>query len=126
VRAYWALDTFDDLLARWIDAEARGDAAALDVLLDDEFRGDSPRGYVLTKQQWLERYRDGELVNGVFEWRRTHIRVHANTVVVMGVQTQKASYQGEDCSGRFRATLVAVCRDGRWSIVNLQLSEPVD
>jgi hypothetical protein len=120
------LDTFDDTFARWIDAEARGDAASLDSLLDVDFRGDGPRGYVLTKQEWLDRYRDGDLVTSAFEWEGTQVRTHADTVFVRGIQTQKASYQGEDWSGRFLATLVAVRHDGRWSIVNLQLSELVD
>jgi hypothetical protein len=119
------LDTFDDILARWIDAEARGDAASLDALLDVDFRGDGPRGFVLTKQEWLDRYRDGELVTNTFEWEDTHVRVHADTVFVRGVQTQKASYRGEDWSGRFLATLVAVRQDGQWAIVNVQLSELV-
>jgi Domain of unknown function (DUF4440) len=120
-----ALDTFDDILARWIDAEARGDAVLLDALLDVDFRGDGPRGFVLTKQEWLDRYRDGELVTNAFEWQDTHVRVHADTVFARGIQTQKASYRGEDWSGRFLATLVAVRQDGRWAIVNVQLSELV-
>ena len=120
------LDTFDDILARWIYAEARGDAASLDALLDVEFRGDGPRGFVLTKQEWLDRYRHGDLVTSAFEWEDTHVRVHADTVFVRGIQTQKAEYRGEDWSGRFLATLVAVRHDGRWSIVNLQLSELPD
>jgi Domain of unknown function (DUF4440) len=120
-----ALDTFDDILARWIDAEARGDAVLLDALLDVDFRGDGPRGFVLTKQEWLDRYRDGELVTNAFEWQDTHVRVHADTVFARGIQTQKASYRGEDWSGRFLATLVAVRQDGQWAIVNVQLSELV-
>jgi hypothetical protein len=120
------LDTFDDILARWVDAEARGDAESLDALLDVDFRGDGPRGFVLTKQEWLDRCRGGDLVTHAFGWDGTEVRVHADTVFVRGVLTQKASYRGEDWSGRFLATLVAVRQDGHWSIVNLQLSELVD
>jgi Domain of unknown function (DUF4440) len=109
-----------------VDAEARGDAAALDALLDVEFCGDGLRGFVLTKQEWLDRYRTGDLVNEAFEWRDTRVRAHGNAVVVTGVQCQRATYRGEDWSGWFRATLVAVRDNGRWSIVNLQLSGPID
>jgi hypothetical protein len=116
------LDTFDDVLARWVDAEARGDAATLDALLDGDFRGDGPRGFVLTKQQWLDRYRTGDLTNEEFGWQETKVRVYDDTAVVMGVQAQTARYQGEDCSGRFQGTLVAVRRGDRWLIVNVQLS----
>ena len=117
------LDTFDDIFARWIDAEARGDAAALDALLDVDFRGDGPRGFVLTKQEWLDRYRHGDLVNHAFGWDDVHLRVHGDTVVVRGIQAQRVCHRGEDRAGRFRATLVAVRRGGLWSIVNLQLSD---
>jgi hypothetical protein len=120
------LDTFDDVLSAWVDAEARGDAAMLDVLLADDFRGDGPRGFVLTKQQWLERYRAGALANDAFAWEDTRVRVHDDAAVAMGIQTQTASYNGEDCSGRFLGTLVAIRRDGRWSIVNVQLSPATD
>jgi hypothetical protein len=120
------LDTFDELLARWVDAEARGDAAALDGLLDPDFRGDGPRGYVLAKDEWLDRHRSGDLVHYGFAWKSTDVRSHGETVVVRGVQTQEALYRGDDCSGRFLATLVAIRQDGRWTIVNLQLSELAD
>jgi hypothetical protein len=117
------LDTFDDMFARWIDAEARGDVVALDGLLDVDFRGDSPRGVVLTKDAWLDRYRHGDLVNRAFRWEGARIRRHAGTVFVRGVVSQATRDGGDDWSGRFRATLIAVCRAGRWSIVNLQLSK---
>jgi hypothetical protein len=120
------LETFDDVLTGWIDAEARGDAAVLDALLDDDFRGDGPRGFVLTKQQWLDRYRTGDLVNDAFAWEDTSVRVHDDTAVAMGIQTQTANYRGLDRSGRFLGTLVAIRREGRWSIVNVQLSPATD
>jgi hypothetical protein len=120
------LETFDDVLAGWIDAEARGDVAVLEVLLADDFRGDGPRGFVLTKQQWLDRYRTRDLANDAFDWEQTRVRVHDDAAVAMGIQTQTARYQGLDCSGRFLGTLVAVRRDGRWSIVNVQLSPTTD
>jgi hypothetical protein len=116
------VDTFDELLARWIDAEARGDAVALDALLHVDFHGDGPRGYVLAKPEWLDRYRRGDLVNRAFAWEATRVRARADTVFVRGIQAQEARYRGEDCSGRFLATLMAVRQDQRWTIVNLQLS----
>jgi hypothetical protein len=61
--------TFAHTLAQWIDAEARSDAAALDVLLGADFRGDGPRGHVLGKQEWLDRYRTRDLVVGALAWK---------------------------------------------------------
>jgi hypothetical protein len=120
------LDTFDDLLARWTDAEARGDTATLDAVLHTEFQGDGPTGYVLAKDEWLERHRSGDLVHHAFTWEKTFARAQGTAVYARGVQSQDTRYRGDDCSGRFLATLVAVRRDdGGWAIVNLQLS-PLD
>lgn len=83
---------------------------------------------MLAKHEWLDRYRRGDLVNRAFAWEDTQVRAHADTVFVRGIQAQEARYQGEDCSGRFLVTLMAVRQDQRWAIVNLQLSrldEPV-
>jgi hypothetical protein len=120
------LETFDDVLAGWIDAEARGDAAVLDALIDDDFRGDGPRGFVLTKQEWLDRHRSGDLAIDAFAWEDVRVRVHDDAAVAMGTQLQTARYRDLDYSGRFLGTLVAVRRDGRWSIVNVQLSSATD
>jgi Domain of unknown function (DUF4440) len=120
------LVTFDDVLSGWIEAEARGDATLLDALLDDDFRGDGPRGFVLTKQEWLDRYRSGDLANDSFTWEGTRVKVHEDAAVAMGIQVQTARYRGLDCSGRFLGTLVAIRRGDRWSIVNVQLSPAQD
>src|SRR5438067_13131280 len=91
------METFDEVLRRWSDAEARADTAALDTLLDPDFRGDGPLGFVLDKEQWLDRYRHGELITGAFEWTTTDMRVDSNTAVGIGIQTQVAEYRGSDC-----------------------------
>ena len=115
-------DTFDHVLARWIAAEASADAAALDALLGEDFRGDCPRGYVLTRDEWLDRYRKNGLTHERFTWEGTRLRAHEGTVVAMGILDLVAADQGSEWTGRYRATLVAVRAGGRWSIVNLQLS----
>jgi ketosteroid isomerase-like protein len=117
------LQDFDDILARWVDAEGRGDADALESILDAAFQGDGPNGYVLTKQEWLDRYRSGDLATVEFSWHGTETRAYGDTAVVMGIQSQVATYRGQDHSGDFQATLVGVRRDDRWTIVNVQLTK---
>ena len=107
------VEQFDDVLARWVAAEAHCDAAELDVLLDAEFRGDGPGGYVLTKDEWLARCRSGTPVTCTFAWRTTSVRATGSAVVATG--------EAEDAAGRFLATLVAVRRGAQWAIANLQL-----
>jgi hypothetical protein len=116
-----AVKDVENLLARWIRAEATADAAALERLLDASFRGDDPAGHVLGKDEWLDRYRTGSLVPEAFAWRDADVRVHERTAVAMGIQTQQAGNGDQAWNGEFRATLVAVRLPARWSIVNLQL-----
>jgi ketosteroid isomerase-like protein len=120
------LDEIEHLLARWIDAESCGDTAALDALLDDDFRGDGAHGFVFTKVEWLDRYHTGELVNDSFTWEDVTVRVSGDTAVVRGIQVQRRRGQEPGCRGRSLGTLVALRRDGHWSIVNLQLGDLPD
>ena len=50
-----------DLVERWTAAEVAGDTAVLDSLACADFRLVGPAGFVLDKQQWLDRYRGGTL-----------------------------------------------------------------
>lgn len=111
----------DDLVAHWSEAERQGDFVALDSLLHDEFRGIGPLGFVLTKQQWLDRYRDGDLVNDAFSFDDVDVRTYGDTTIAIGIQLQTSAYRGQDASGRFRSALVAL-RDGdELSIVHVQV-----
>lgn len=120
------LDTFDDVLARWIDAEARGDVAALDAVLDAEFHGDDPQSGVLTKQEWLDRRRTGGIPYRSFAWENVRTEVQDAIAVAMGVQVLSTGDATHPRRRRFRATLVAVRRGDRWRVVNLQLSGILD
>ena len=122
------MERFDDVLAQWLDAEVHGDTTTLAALLDEHFRGDGPDGLVLTKQQWLDRHRTGDLRHDALRWPHTHVRVYGGVGVAMGIQAQTGRYRGCDCSGQFWVTVVAVCwaDPDRWSIVNVQLRELSD
>jgi dihydrofolate reductase len=116
------VQSFADVLARWCDAEAAGDAAALGALLGAEFRGDGPDGRVFGKAQWIDRHR-GELRVAALRWRPTELRETGHTAVAVGVLTQVARYRGRDVSGVFVCALVGVRRGTGWAIVNVQLGE---
>ncbi|WP_157430851.1 nuclear transport factor 2 family protein [Actinomadura macra] len=106
---------------RWADAERRMDGGDLARILDEDFRGVGPVGFVLTKEQWLGRYEGGLTVTG-FDWRDVGVRVFGDTAVAIGTQVQEATFQGHASSGRFRVTQVLVQRDGAWRIAGLHLS----
>ena len=117
------MNSVDELLRAWRQAEARADAAALEALLAADFRGDGPLGFVLDKTQWLDRYRRGDLRVASFSWSATRVREVNQAAVAIGIQRQVAKYRGHDCSGMCVCTLVAVRRAGSWTLVNVQLGE---
>lgn len=114
-----------DLGRRWADAELRADIAALDALRAADFVGVGPRGFVLQREQWLDRYRAGSLRNSAFVVQDLDVRDYGEAAIAVGLQAQQATFQGHDASGRFRATLLAVRQGGHWLLAGVQLSGPI-
>jgi uncharacterized protein (TIGR02246 family) len=110
------------LLEDWTAAEAANDAEALDRLLTDDFTAVGPRGFVLDRSQWLDRYRTQGLSNTAFTLDDPATRIHGDSAVTVARQRQQASFQGHDASGEFRATLVAVRAGNRWQLTGIHLS----
>lgn len=112
-----------ELGAEWAAAELHGDTAFLARTLADDFVGIGPRGFMLTKEQWLARYQSGDLRHDSFTWDDVRVRVYGDTAVATGRQTQQSAFKGRDIAGQFRATQVFARRDGRWLLVSLHLSD---
>ncbi|MEV6646649.1 nuclear transport factor 2 family protein [Amycolatopsis sp. NPDC051371] len=93
------MNTFEDLLARWRDAETRGDTTA--SFLAAGFRGDGPDGLVLDRDHW-----PGRAPTAAFRWTRLEV------TAAVGVATGQRD--GAAC------TVVAACQDGCWQLVNVQ------
>jgi hypothetical protein len=97
-----------DLVARWAAAEADNDAGLLGGLLAGDFVGVGPVGFVLNRDQWLVRFRNG-LINRAFAVEEPQVHEHGGTAaIVVGVLAQQTSFQGRDNSGRFRVGLWGV------------------
>jgi hypothetical protein len=108
---------------RWVEAEQRGDVATLDAITAPDFTLVGPLGFVLNKQQWLDRYRTGALVTRSLIWDGIEVRDYGEAAVAVGCHTQQATYRDHPADGRFRVTHIAV-RDGgdRWLLAGLHLS----
>lgn len=115
-------DALRRLERRWAEAEQRGDTDALATLTTDDFVLVGPLGFVLTRQQWLDRYRSGDLVTKSLDWHDAEARVYGDCAVVVGIHTQKAAYKGNPVDGEFRSTHIAIRRDDRWLLAGIQLS----
>jgi ketosteroid isomerase-like protein len=111
-----------ELERRWVAAEIAADINALDELATEGFRLVGPAGFVLDKHQWLERYRQGDLVTRSLSFEDAATRVHGDAAITIGRHVQQAEYQGRPTNGEFRSTHIAVCDGGRWLLAGLHLS----
>jgi ketosteroid isomerase-like protein len=111
-----------DLGRRWAAAERRGDTTTLDRLAVDDFTLVGPFGFILTKQQWLDRYRDGDLVTSQLDWGEITVRDYGAVAVAIGVHAQRAAYRGRPNDGKFRSTHIAVRDGGEWKLAGIHLS----
>jgi ketosteroid isomerase-like protein len=106
----------------WSDAEVRGDRTALDELLTDQFVGVGPRGFVLSKAEWLDRHASGDLRYRSITVDEIEVHPYADAALVTSRQSQEGSYQSHDIQGRFRASQMIVREGDRWRLASLQLS----
>lgn len=108
--------------ARWAAAELAGDTAVLEELAMPDFRLVGPFGFILNRDQWLERYRSGKLVNTAFAWEEVEVRDFGPTAVAIGTQVQQTTFDGHPNDGSFRVSHVFI-RDGeRWMLAHVQIS----
>ena len=119
-------DELQKLVEDWAAAELRGDATFLGSALADDFIGIGPRGFTLTKDQWLERHETGSLRYESFGLDEVEVRPYGDAAVTVCRQTAEGVYEDEngryDIHEQFRATLVFVRQQGRWMLAGLHLS----
>ncbi len=106
----------------WAAAERRGDTAFMERTLADDFTAVGPRGFVLTKDQWLQRFTSGSLKYEYLEWDEVNVRPYGDAAIVTGRERQKVDYQGQGMESDLRTTLVWVKQDGQWKLANAQMS----
>jgi ketosteroid isomerase-like protein len=114
--------SIEHLAHEWVSAERRGDVVALAGLLTDDFVGVRPRGFLLTKEQWLQRHQSHALHYTSLALEDRQTRMYGEVAILIGRQRQPATYQGQDMPGEFRATLIWVRPQARWRLAGLQLS----
>jgi ketosteroid isomerase-like protein len=115
-------DQIRGLGAAWVGAELAADVNVLDALATDDFHLVGPFGFVLDKEQWLDRYRSGDLATTALTWDDVEAREYGDSVVTIGTQAQEAAYKGTPSNGEFRITHVFVREGDGWKIAGMQLS----
>lgn len=118
-----AYDQIVKLGRQFADAQQRGDVAALDEVLTDDFKLVGPLGFVLSREDWLEQHRSGALGVQSLEWDDVDVRSYDETAIAIGRQNQRAAYRGQPADGSFRVTQIAVRADDRWALAGLHFSQ---
>jgi ketosteroid isomerase-like protein len=106
------------VLKQVVDAAVKGDVAALDKVLADDFRRIQSDGSELTKTQILEGFKSGNMKFDAFDESDIETRLYGNVAVVISTANIKMrSVDGKVFSGQFRNSRVFVKRDGNWRVV---------
>ena len=114
--------TIEKLTQDWAGAELRGDADFLSRNLADDFIGVGPFGFMLTRDQWVNRYASGDLHYDTFTLDEAKVRAYDDAAIVIGRQTQTGNHQGHPLPPGGRATLIWVREGDRWLLAGWHLS----
>jgi ketosteroid isomerase-like protein len=120
-----AEDTNRDILTLsqdWANAERVSDTSRLADLLADDFVGIGPRGFMLTKEEWIGRHASGALRYDSLALDQVTVRAYAGAAIVTGHETDTIQYEGHPMQGDYRTTLVFVATQDRWRLANVQFS----
>jgi ketosteroid isomerase-like protein len=120
----------DQLEEKWRLAILKGDTAAMDSLLADDYMAITASGTLQTKAQSLENLRSGRMHFTSLEIADRKVRFYGTTALVTSLATVQGATAEGPMEGSFRYTRVYV-KDpsGMWKIVSFEASpvrEPVE
>jgi ketosteroid isomerase-like protein len=115
-------EDIETAIRRLTRAELNGDVSTLDTLTTSDFTLVGPLGFLLAKDEWLDRYRSGALRTESLTWRPDSVRRHDDTALAIGTQVQRARYRGHPVDAQLRATHVLLRFDAGWRVAGMHLS----
>jgi ketosteroid isomerase-like protein len=107
----------------WNNALTKGDAAALDPLLTDDYMETYPHGEFENKTQCLAdlKAHDLHIISAVNDQYK--VRVYGDAAVVNYRAVVKGDFKGADISGQYRVTDTWIKRAGQWQCAAAHLSQ---
>jgi ketosteroid isomerase-like protein len=117
-----AMQAIDTFLTEWATAEQDGDTGTLEKLLTGDFTAVGPLGFILPKQGWLARHRQGDLVYQAFTLEEIQARQFGEAAVVTARNNTRGTYQGRPIPEAVRATFTLVSKAGRWQLAAIHMS----
>jgi len=107
----------------WRTAMLKGNSAALENLLADDYTGITAKGAIQTKDQAIQSLKSGALQLTALEISDRKIRVYGTTAVVTSIAELTGSKTDQEITGRYRYTRVFVRNaQGQWKIVSFEAS----
>jgi ketosteroid isomerase-like protein len=135
--AFWALafaaarnkpdtesSTILGLENKWNAAYQRGDIAAMDSLLADDFIITVEDGSTFSKPGYIAHNGDSTVHVKKSEMSDLRVRMHGNTAVVTGAYHEKGTSKGKPYEYRDRFTDVWMNINGRWQVIASHYSIP--
>ncbi len=125
------LTEVENLAQDWATAELYGDTVFLGQVLADDFVGVEPYGFMLTKDEWLERNASGKLKYDSLALDETRVRLYGDAAVVIGRETAEGRYEDgeirQEIREKLRATMVfvkdeSVRDESRWLLAGIHMS----
>jgi hypothetical protein len=113
-------DTIRSLQDEFDQAELHADTETLQRLLTDDFLSIGPKGFVLDKQEWIERH--VHFTYDTLDISDMDIRVYDNTAIVRNILTNTASYNDEHVELTLRVGQVWVQQGNEWRLAAIQFS----
>src|SRR5438105_8989142 len=90
-------------------AELLGDVVVLGDVLAPDFRGIGPRGFILTKEDWLAKHRTGDLKYEAFERSEMTVRTYGDAAIMTSRESTKAFYKGTRSLGETTTRPMSSC-----------------
>ena len=102
---------------KWNDVYKRGDIAAMNSLLADDFIITVEDGSTFSKPGYIAHNGDSAVRVEISEMSELQVRMHGNTAVVTGAYHEKGTEKGRPYEYRDRFTDVWMNLNGRWQVI---------
>jgi len=113
----------DQLEDTWRDAVMKGNTAAMDSLLADDYMAISASGTLQSKEQTLQNLRSGRVHFTTLDISDRKVRFYGTTALVTSVATIAGTTSDGEIAGNYRYTRVYVRNpQGAWKVVSFEAS----
>jgi ketosteroid isomerase-like protein len=113
----------DQLEDAWRVAMLKGNSAAMEALLAEDYTAITAKGAIQTREQALDSLRSGAMQLSALSISDRKVRIYGATAVVTSLAELTGNKSDQDLTGRYRYTRVYVRNPmGQWKIVSFEAS----